>query len=235
MAQIEAAACIWDIDHTLYHATSVYTPSFPEALMIVLQKAGVDLGATTLDDLRATITDLLLTTGTSYPHFSKLYNVDTAYLASEIPKYMTAELVLADPALPPLFAASRQRHVINTHADPVWTHDVLTRTGLRGVFAEENIVYHARHGFEYKSKSAATHKAALALTQCDPRHVVMIDDMEKNLRIPKEMGMRTVMVASYSSHAPSHVDAVVNHARDVFNLLAWPADTSGVAHQSTRR
>jgi len=225
MKRIIAAACIWDMDHTLYHHPDADIPSFAAATLTALRTLGAPgVDVLTLAQLKS-ITDYeYRTNGSSYPYIERTYGIARAELEAETQNHLIPNDILPCSELPILFASCPRRHIINTHAAPRWAAQVLDHIGLTPFFPPQNIVYHANHGFASKSTSPSTHQAALALAGCDVADVVMIEDAEKNLRIPKEMGMKTVLVGHHSERNGSHIDMWVERAADVFSLLDLPPD-----------
>lgn len=224
MTKLTATACIWDLDHTLYHAVTPYVPGFPKALASVLRAHGIDQTQVSEDDIiRIANTELPLR-GSSYPYYVERFGLDKAALAAGVGAALTADEVSINAELRGLFAASPLRHVINTHADAQWCRQVLQHLGLADFFADDHIIYHAQHDFAVKSASPATHQAALRAAGVAAGQAVMVDDAVKNLRIPKEMGMQTIWLAyDATADVPTYVDAVVNCPTQVFALISAPA------------
>lgn len=127
-------------------------------------------------------------------------------------------LVAPDPVLRAGLAALPGRRHIFTNADADYAQRVLSARGIEDLF--ESIVDIRATGYVPKPQLAAYH----ALTDCiagfDPARALFVDDMSRNLRPAKALGMTTIWLANGSEagdrdHDPTHVDHLVE------NLNAW--------------
>lgn len=218
LPRLNAKAIIWDIDHTLYHADTPLVPGIIYAIISTLRAHGVPEDHLVEDALKATIHEQLKLVGSSYPYFEKTYGISKAVMAKVIDTMPLNEIPV-DTRLPNLFAAHPVKHVINTHGSHAWRERVLQHIGIDSHFSA--FIHHADHGYQTKALSDVTHLAALAAAGVAAHEVVMVDDTAANLRIPKELGMQTVLIDyNRAGEDKSPADYVVRDAAGVFELLA---------------
>jgi putative hydrolase of the HAD superfamily len=134
---------------------------------------------------------------------------------------MTA--LVADPALYDALAAlPGQRHIFtNGDADYAWR--VLERRGIADLF--DVMVDIRATGYIPKPQGGAYTALAARIAGFTPARSLFVDDMSRNLRPAKALGMTTVWLANGSEagerdHDPSHVD---HHIDD---LTAWLQGTA---------
>jgi putative hydrolase of the HAD superfamily len=119
-----------------------------------------------------------------------------------------------------LAALPGQRHIF-TNADADYAHRVLAARGIADLFTQ--IVDIRATGYVPKPETAAYQALARLIPDFTPAQSVFVDDMTRNLRPAKALGMTTVWLANGSEagerdHNPAHVD---HHIDD---LTTWLQD-----------
>lgn len=108
---------------------------------------------------------------------------------------------------PELIAAIRRlpgRKFIFTNADTGHARQVLARLGGEDAFDGMFDIRDA--GFQPKPERAA-YETCFARFGIDPARAAMFDDLEKNLKVPHDMGLRTVQVVPAPDFAHAQVEA----------------------------
>ncbi len=108
------------------------------------------------------------------------------------------------PELVDAIAALPGRKFIFTNADCGHAEKVLTRLGGPELFAGTFDI--RASGFKPKPDRGAYEKCFAAFG-IDPARAVMFDDLEKNLKVPHEMGVATVQVVPGDDFVHEQVDA----------------------------
>jgi putative hydrolase of the HAD superfamily len=90
---------------------------------------------------------------------------------------------------------------------------VLEARGLSGLF---DAIYGVEHAGFHPKPDRAAFETVFAIDGLDPARAAMFEDDPRNLRVPHEMGMRTVHVAP--ERAPG--DHIHHHTEDLTAFLA---------------
>ncbi|WP_336967890.1 pyrimidine 5'-nucleotidase [Sphingobium aromaticiconvertens] len=120
-----------------------------------------------------------------------------------------------DPALNAHIAALPGRRLIFTNGDAAYAGRVLERLGLADMFEQ----IHDIHACQYVPKpDPAGYKALCAAYDVDPTRAAFFEDMARNLRPAKAIGMTTIWVNNGSEaggheHHPDFVDFETDHLR----------------------
>ncbi len=110
-----------------------------------------------------------------------------------------------------------KRHIF-TNADADYAARILDRRGIADLF--DIIVDIRATGYVPKPQAAAYSALGSCIDGFDPSRAVFVDDMTRNLRPAKALGITTVWLANGSEagdrdHDPAHVDHHID------NLSAW--------------
>jgi putative hydrolase of the HAD superfamily len=138
-----------------------------------------------------------------------------------------------DPALRAALAAlPGQRHIF-TNADADYARRVLAARGIADLFAE--VIDIRATAYVPKPQAAAYAQLAATLPGFDPARALFVDDMSRNLRPAKALGLTTVWLANGSEagerdHDPAHVD---HHIDDLTHWLQGDATRLFPAGQET--
>ena len=103
----------------------------------------------------------------------------------------------ADPALKSALERLPGRRLIFTNGDVHYAARVLDALGLSGVFA----AVHDIHAMAYRPKPEPESYAAMcAAQQVEPARAIFFEDMARNLKPAKDLGMTTVWINNGSEH-----------------------------------
>lgn len=190
---------IFDLDNTLYPRTCnlfaqidiLITHYVMDVAKLPFEEARI-LQKTYYRDHGTTLNGLMTTHSVDPDHYlSKVHNID----------YSPVE---AHPALIEVIRALPGRKFIFTNADIGHAKAVLARLGGSDIF--DGMFDIRAAGFQPKPDRAA-YDLFITRFEIDPARAVMFDDLEKNLKVPHEMGMNTVHVIPGSDFVHEQVDA----------------------------
>lgn len=192
---------IFDLDNTLYPPSMALFPQI-EARMTAYVMRALSVEHDHADRLRH---DYWSRHGTTLAGLMAEHAIDgTAYL-NEVHD-IDFGLLRPDPALAAAIAALPGRKLVHTNGDSRYAAKVLAARGLtmfEAVYGVEET------GFHPKPDARAFH-AVLDHAGVDPRKAAFFEDDPRNLRVPHDLGMRTVLVTPDTGTRPAHVDAVTD-------------------------
>ena len=178
---------IFDLDNTLYAPeinlfTQIETrmTSYVMRLLDVDQAHAAALRVSYWRDHGTTLAGLMAEHGIDpLPFLRDVHDIDFAAL-------------LPDPALAAAITALPGRKIIHTNADSTYARHVLERRGL--------MIFDAIHGVEetgfHPKPTSSAYQAVLHAEQFDPATAAMFEDDPRNLAVPHQLGMRTVLVGN---------------------------------------
>jgi putative hydrolase of the HAD superfamily len=109
-----------------------------------------------------------------------------------------------DPALARALAALPGRKIVFTNADAPYARRVLAARGLGESFE----AIHDIHAMVYRPKpEAESYDGLCRLLEIDPARALFVEDMARNLKPAKGLGMKTVWVNHGSAHGEAGADA----------------------------
>lgn len=210
---------LWDLDNTLYPLTDDFADYFNLKIAEVVSEMGVDLP---LAEIVRLADRSFKEHGYSGRIFIERFGVDRFALHHRIHEVADEGRLSRTEGLVDEMHQAAKHHAIVTHGSHVWARKVLDHLSLSSWFPHERI--HALETFEYhrKSESRRPFEEGLASINLDPAKAVMVEDMVHNLKIPREMGMLTVLVTQGKPPAqdiPSYVDVVCDDAVAFLRLL----------------
>ena len=133
------------------------------------------------------------------PYLDAVHRVDLSGLAP------APDLASSITALP-------GRRVVYTNGSAPYARRVIAARGLEDVF---DAVYGVEHADYHPKPRQDAFEAVFTLDGLDPARGVMFEDDPRNLAVPHEMGMRTVLVGGASVEA----DHVHHHTQDLTAFL----------------
>lgn len=122
-----------------------------------------------------------------------------------------------DPDLRAGIAALPGRKIVYTNGSAPYARNVLAACGLSDAFDDVFGIEHA--GYHPKPDHAAFAQV-FELAGIAPREAAMFEDDPRNLRVPEQLGMRTVHVAP----SPAPEDHIHHHTDDLSGFLAQVVD-----------
>lgn len=115
-------------------------------------------------------------------------------------------LLPPDPELAAHIADLPGRRIVYTNASEPYAVKVLEACGLSGLF---DAIYGVEHAGFHPKPDRAAFEMVFGLDGLDPTQAAMFEDDARNLKVPHEMGMRTVHVAPKAApqdHIHHHTD-----------------------------
>ncbi len=115
-------------------------------------------------------------------------------------------LLPPDPELAAHIADLPGRRIVYTNASEPYAVKVLEARGLSGLF---DAIYGVEHAGFHPKPDRAAFEMVFGLDRLDPTQAAMFEDDARNLKVPHEMGMRTVHVAPEAApqdHIHHHTD-----------------------------
>lgn len=213
---------VFDLDNTLYP---------PQArLFDQIQVRMTDWVARTLSVSRAEADRLRAeywrSHGTTLAGLMEVHGMDPAPYLTDVHDIVLDRLE-PDATLATALAALPGRRIVHTNATAGYAVRVLAARGLSHLF---DAVYGVEEtGFHPKPRRAAF-EAVCAADGLKPANAAMFEDDPRNLAVPHEMGMVTVLVAPES---PEPADHIHHHTGDLGGFLARIAALAGSASRAT--
>jgi putative hydrolase of the HAD superfamily len=189
---------LFDLDNTLYpRSCNLFTQIDKLMTEYVVGLTGLEFA-----DARKLQKDLYREHGTTLRGLMHSYDVDPDdYLRCV--HDIDYSNVLPHPELIDLIKALPGRKFVFTNADSGHAEAVLSRLGGSDVFDGMFDIRAAE--FQPKPQRVAYEKCLLDF-DISPERAAMFDDLEKNLKVPHELGMRTVHIAPSSEAEPDEID-----------------------------
>ncbi|UJQ93137.1 pyrimidine 5'-nucleotidase [Mariluticola halotolerans] len=190
---------VFDVDNTLYPRTcNLFAQIDTLITKYVMQATGLafeparKMQKDYYRDHGTTLNGLMLTRGIDPDHYlSFVHDIDYS------PVDPHPELVAAIKALP-------GRKFVFTNADNGHAANVLKRLGGADLF--DGMFDIRATGFKPKPERSA-YELCFETFGIDPTRAIMFDDLEKNLKVPHEMGLATVHVLPAGDFVHDQVDA----------------------------
>ena len=205
---------IFDLDNTLYPAEMALFPQI-EARMTAFVMRILSVGHERADVLRR---DYWMRHGTTLAGLMAEHEIDPHAYLTEVHD-IDFGILLPAPELARAINALPGRKIIHTNADSTYAGKVLA---ARGLDMFEAIYGVEETGFHPKPTPEAFH-AVLEMSGADPKRAAFFEDDPRNLQVPHELGMRTVLVGKgreghgdLDAHIP---DFVHHHTHDLTHFL----------------
>lgn len=145
------------------------------------------------------------TYGTTLAGLMREHDVDPAPYLTEVHD-INLDHLERDAALADHIRALPGRRIVYTNGSAPYAERVLAARGLNGLF---DAVYGVEHAEFHPKPDRAAFEAVFARDGVDPSNGAMFEDDPRNLRVPHEMGMKTVHVApdpDNGAHIHHHTD-----------------------------
>lgn len=186
---------VFDLDNTLYPPEAALFAQIEVKMTDwVSRELGVSLEAANAlrsaywRDYGTTLSGMMAKHGTDpLPYLSYVHDIDFSGLQ------LDAELKAAITALP-------GRKIVYTNGSAPYAERVLEARGLTGIF---NAVYGIEHAKFHPKPLAEAFDTVLALDGITPNTAAMFEDDPRNLKVPHDLGMKTVYVAAAPLDPPA--------------------------------
>ena len=196
---------IFDLDNTLYDPSAALFAQIERRMTdYVVRQLGVsaDQAALLRDDYwrhhGTTLAGLMAEHGIEPgPYLADVHDIDMSVLTP-------------DPALAEAIRALPGRKIIHTNADSAYANRVLDRRGLNlfdAIWGVEEVDFHPK-------PDARAYQKVIEAEAIDPARAAFFEDDPRNLIVPHELGMRTVLVG-IGRHGPDELAADHEHGPHV--------------------
>ncbi len=149
--------------------------------------------------------------GTTLAGLMAHHKIDTAAYLEDVHR-IDFSVITPDPALARAIAALPGRRIVYTNGTRPYAEQVLAHRGLSGLF---DAVYGVEHANLVPKPQRAAFDTVFTLDGLAPDRAAMFEDDARNLRVPHDMGMRTVHVAPEAEPA----DHIEHHTIDLAAFL----------------
>ena len=199
---------VFDLDNTLYPPRyRLFDQIEVKMTQWVMNALGVDRAEA--DRLRQHYWDSY---GTTLAGLMREHDIDPGPYLTEVHDIDFSPLP-HDPDLAACIADLPGRRIVYTNACEPYAVKVLEARGLSGLF---DAIYGVEHAGFHPKPDRAAFEMVFAADGLDPVRAAMFEDDVRNLRVPHELGMRTVHVAP----APEPADHIHHHTDDLAAFLA---------------
>lgn len=224
---------IFDLDNTLYPPEMALFPQIEQRMTAYVMRE-LDVDQPAADRLRR---DYWRRHGTTLAGLMAEHGIDPLAFLDEVHD-IDFTPILPAPELAAAIAALPGRKLIHTNADAAYAVKVLRARGMGLV--DDDVpapLFEAIYGIgetKYCPKpERGAFETVIACAGIDPTRAAFFEDDPRNLKVPHQMGMRTVLVGPgrdgpepLGSCAPDHVD---HHVADLtgFLLDVWKSLRQG--------
>ena len=203
---------IFDLDNTLYPPSARILPLMEVRMALFIEELlGVDSA-----EAHRMRHQHFVNHGTTLAGLMKVHAIDPQdYL--EFVHDVPMNSLEPDPALAAAIARLPGRKLIFTNADTPYAQRVLAARGLGDSFED----IHDILASDLKPKpDMAAYEAFLTRTGIDPARALFVEDMARNLKPAKALGMTTVWLNNGTEHGDAGASAAtVDH--EITDLAAW--------------
>ena len=199
---------VFDLDHTLYPPD---VPLFAqmEVRMVDYMCRVLHLDRDTANALRA---DYWRDHGTTLAGLMAEHQIDPDPFLWDVHQ-LDFSVVPQSPNLRDLITRLDNRKIIYTNGTALYAEDVTTARGIAGLF---DAIYGVEHAHYHPKPNRAAFEAVFSLDGFDRTKAVMFEDDPRNLEVPKEMGLTTVLI----SPTPNHSAFIDYQAADLEEFLS---------------
>lgn len=214
-----AKGIIWDLDNTLYRMDEALTHAFNLAVARAVIEAGIDID---IEEATRIALKSFEDHGYSGRTFIQAYGVDDLWLHHTFHRYVDETLIAHNAEVAEMFdMLGDVQHALITHGAGDWAMRVLKHLGLKKWFENERILAFEDYDFQRKSESPVAFEKALERLELEPKHVIMVEDLGPNLRIPYKMGMGTALIhhGQPPPEKPYYIMTAYDNAREFLQDL----------------
>ena len=215
---------LWDLDNTLYPENADLHQAFDHAIAQAAILHGAHL---TIEEAMAAAKRSFLEHGYGGRVFIETMGIDPRNLHFSLHPLVDEKLIIAHDGLVEQMQSLSLHHVVVTHGARDWALRVLEHIGLMPLFSHDRV--HALEDFDFHKKgvSRIPFEKGLASLGLAAAEVIIVEDQERNLRIPHSMGMGTVLL-DYGTRGQKATDYVDLVCHDVRELLQHIHEAKGV-------
>lgn len=209
-------AWVFDLDNTLYDPKCGILEQIESKMPLAIAKV-LDMD---MSSARRLYEKYVLRFGDSLTPLMKHHNIDPVDFLNFVHDIDYSGLK-KNTKVPMAIQALEGRRLVFTNSTKKHAHTVLEHLGLTHVFES---VFHIADGGYIPKPMDETYKKFIDKFSIIPEKSIFIDDMARNLEIPKNMGFQTVWItpdavvgSSQKSHA--HIDNIYAHIMDFLDAV----------------
>jgi putative hydrolase of the HAD superfamily len=178
---------VFDLDHTLYPPQMrLFDQIEVRMTNYVMREVGVD--AQEADRLRA---QYWRDHGTTLAGLMRVHDIDPDPYLFEVHD-IDFSVLSPDPLLATQIASLPGRKIVYTNGSAPYARNVLAARGLSGLFEE---IYGIEHAGYHPKPERAAFEEVFTKDGLQRDKAAMFEDDDRNLKVPHEMGLKTVHVA----------------------------------------
>lgn len=177
---------VFDLDNTLYHPSARLFDQIEVRMTRYVQRT-LKVDRTRADQIRQ---DYYHRFGTTLAGLMHHHDIDPHPYLNEVHDIDVAHLQ-PDPDLAQALETLPGRRVVHTNGSARHAERVLEQRGLTHVF---DAIYGVEHADFHPKPSRAAYDTILDRDQMAPEHTAMFEDDHRNLAVPHDLGMRTILV-----------------------------------------
>ena len=212
-AQIQGI--IWDLDNTLYR----FTDEFITACNVAAAKAAQNLG------IELSYEDTLkLAERSEAEHGYSMHGYVTdhglSYADLHFPFHQNIDETVVEPIAGAIEALEvfQGRQVILTNASRCWAERILKYVGIDHLFEDQDIIPMEDVGFKAKASNDQGYLKGVELLNFKPEEVLMVDDLDRNLKQAKSVGLHTVYM-HHGDPMPELPDFIDDQSENLVSLI----------------
>lgn len=202
---------IWDLDNTLYRFSDEFKAHCNRAAAEAAIEVGIDMSHTDAVKIAERSENL-------HGYSMHIYITDhgLSYADLHIPFHSRIDEKCVEPIEGALGALEvfNGHQVVLTNASRCWAERALNFIGAKKYFDDDQIVPIEDVDFMPKAQGEDGFNRALEILDLDPQDVLMVDDLDRNLKIAHEIGMQT----AYMHHGKPMIE-IPNYVSDQYENL----------------
>lgn len=182
---------IWDLDGTLYR----YNDLFIKACNIAAARAAQSLGVNiSYEESVALAVRSENEHGYSLHGFIHELGLSYDRLHHPFHEFIDENLIEKNEVFVKALERLNLPQVLLTNASRGWANRTLTHLGMKHLFPDNHIIAMEDVNYTPKARGPAGFEKAMEVLALPPGQVAVVDDLPRNLVIPKSMGIRTVFI-----------------------------------------
>lgn len=198
---------VFDLDNTLYPPSArLFDQIEVRMTNWVMRELGVDR-----DEANRLRSTYWRDHGTTLAGLMRLHDVDPGPYLHDVHD-ISFDALEPDPELAARIRALPGRVIVYTNGSAPYAEQVLAARGLSGSF---DAIYGVEHADFHPKPDRAAFEAVFKRDGITPTQAAMFEDDPRNLRVPHDLGMRTVHVAP----APDPAGHIHHHTEDLADFL----------------
>lgn len=198
---------VFDLDNTLYPPSArLFDQIEVRMTNWVMRELGVDR-----DEANRLRSTYWRDHGTTLAGLMRLHDVDPGPYLHDVHD-ISFDALEPDPELAERIRALPGRVIVYTNGSAPYAEQVLAARGLSGSF---DAIYGVEHADFHPKPDRAAFEAVFKRDGITPTQAAMFEDDPRNLRVPHDLGMRTVHVAP----APDPAGHIHHHTEDLADFL----------------